>query len=566
MNKAWHLRDFDSKKADLLSANLGISLTLSRVLLNRGISEMVEAERFLFHTLYDLHDPYLLKDMSLAVDRIKMAIVKGEKVMVLGDYDVDGITSLALLYEFFRINNLDPIPYLPHRIDEGYGISDSAVSAAISSKVDLFISVDCGITAISEIEKLKNSGVDVIVIDHHRPKDNLHPPADAIIDPWQNDCSYPDKDLAAVGLVFKVLEAMLGIKDERLLGFLDLVCLGTVADVASLKGENRILIKEGLKILAETERVGLKELFNAASLSKDKVSVRNIAFVLGPRLNAAGRIDSAEDAFRLLISKDKIEAEALASKLEESNRRRREIEAEILKESLRAVDQEVDFSKDNIVIVKGRDWHPGVLGIVASKLADKYYRPSIVFSESDILLKGSGRSIPDFNIFKAVSLCTDILEEFGGHAAACGISLKRENWTKFKSKMFDLTQEAFKEVSLVSKIELDGELDFGQMNDSFFKDLELLEPFGTENSEPLFLTSSVKVVSSIRPLARNFYKFWVRKGDFSQQVLYKDKDGDNLPKVGELIDIAYIPSVGIWKGVKSVTLFLEDFRLSKDDA
>ncbi|MDP8216041.1 MAG: single-stranded-DNA-specific exonuclease RecJ [Candidatus Kaelpia imicola] len=566
MSKVWHLRDFDSKKAEVLSANLSISLALSRLLLNRGISEIVEAERFLFHTLYDLYDPYLLKDMGLAVARIKRAIVKGERVMVLGDYDVDGITSLALLYEFFRINSLEPIPYLPHRIDEGYGISDSAVSAAISSKIDLFISVDCGITAIGKIERLKNSGIDVIVIDHHRPKGDLHPPADAIIDPWQRDCNYPDRDLAAVGLVFKVLEAILGIEDKRLLGFLDLVCLGTVADVASLKGENRILVKEGLKILAKTERVGLEKLFNIASLKKEKVSVKNISFVLGPRLNAAGRVDSAEDAFKLLMSKDRTEAEALASKLEESNRKRREIEADILKESLRAVEREIDFSRDNIVIVKGRDWHPGVLGIVASKLADKYYRPSIVFSESDMLLKGSGRSIPDFNIFKAVALCTDILEEFGGHAAACGISLKRENWDNFKDRMSDLTLEAFKDVSLVPKIELDGELDFGRIDDSFFKDLKLLEPFGTENPEPLFLTSSVKVVSNVRPLARNFYKFLVKKGDFSQQVLYKDRDGDNLPKVGELIDIAYIPSIGVWEGVKSVTLFLEDFRLSKGGA
>ncbi len=566
MSKVWHLHDFNSEKAEVLSANLGISLTLSRILLNRGISEVVEAERFLFHTLYDLYDPYLLKDMGLAVDRIKRAIVKRERVMVLGDYDVDGITSLALLYEFLSMNNLEPISYLPHRIDEGYGISDSAVNEAINSKVDLFISVDCGITAIEEIRKLKESGVDVIVIDHHRPKGNLCPKADAIIDPWQEDCNYPDRDLAAVGLVFKVLEAILGIEDKRLLRFLDLACLGTVADVASLKGENRIIVKEGLKVLAETERVGLKELFNVASLKKDRVSVRNIAFILGPRLNAAGRIDSAEDAFRLLISNDKAEAKALASKLEESNRRRREIEAEILKESLIAVEQEVDFTKENIIIVKGKNWHPGVLGIVASKLADKHYRPSIVFSESDGILKGSGRSIPDFNIFKAVSSSADMLEEFGGHAAACGISLKIENWEGFKVKMFSFTQKAFKEISLVSKIELDGELEFSAIDDAFFNDLELLEPFGAENPEPLFLTTSVKVVSNIRPLARNFYKFLVRKGDFSQQVLHKDKNGDNLPKVGELIDIAYIPSVGIWKGVKSVTLFLKDFRKSQDSA
>ena len=565
MSNLWHIHDCDFKQAEILSANLGISFNLSRILLNRGISDIVGAERFLFHNLYDLYDPYLLKDMSIAVDRIKKAIINKERVMVLGDYDVDGITSLALLYEFLKMNNIDIIPYLPHRIDEGYGISDSSVDAAIESKVDLFISVDCGITAVALIERLKSSKIDVIVIDHHRPKGEVVPPADAIIDPWQVDCNYPDKDLAAVGLVFKFLEAILGVEDKRLLDFLDLVSLGTVADVASLKGENRILVKEGLKVLSQTDRVGLKELFNIASLKKDRVSVRNIAFVLGPRLNAAGRIDSAEDAFRLLVSKDRAEAEGLASKLEESNRRRREIESNILKESLAVVEEEMDLLKDNIIIVKGRDWHPGVLGIVASKLADKYCRPSIVFSESDKILKGSGRSIPDFNIFKAISSCADILEEFGGHAAACGVAIKSENWDIFKDKMASLTDETFKEVSLVSKIELDGELELSAIDDTFFNDLELLEPFGVENPEPKFLTSSVKVNSNIRPLARNFYKFWVKKGSFSYQVLYKDKDGENLPKEGDLIDIAYTPSLGEWKGVKSVTLFLEDFREAENN-
>jgi single-stranded-DNA-specific exonuclease len=565
MSKLWHIHDCDFQKAATLSSKLGISINLSRIILNRGIADIVEAERFLFHNLYDLYDPYLLKDMDKAVERIKKAIVNKERVMVLGDYDVDGITSLTLLYQFLTINKLDVIPYLPHRIDEGYGISASAVNTALKSKVDLFISVDCGITAAVEIERLKGSGIDVIVIDHHRPKSDLEISADAVIDPWQAGCSYPDRDLAAVGLVFKFLQAIMGLEERRLLDFLDLVALGTVADVASLKGENRILVKEGLRVLAQTERIGLKKLFDVASLRQDRVNVRNIAFVLGPRLNAAGRIDSAEDAFRLLISEDPSEAEILAFKLEDSNKRRREIEAGILKESLIVVEEDGGYLKDNIIIVKGRDWHPGVLGIVASKLADRYYRPVIVFSDFGGIIKGSGRSIPDFNIFKAVSSCSDVLEEFGGHAAACGVSLKRDNWDSFKAIMTGLSEQAFKETPLTSRIELDGELELSAIDDALFKDLELLKPFGAENPEPKFLTLSVKVNSKIRPLARNFYKFWVNKGGFSQQALYRDKDGQNLPQEGELIDIAYTPSLGEWRGVKSVTLFLEDFRKSKTD-
>ncbi|MDD5613857.1 MAG: DHH family phosphoesterase, partial [Candidatus Omnitrophica bacterium] len=315
MKKVWQILSQDKKSSALLEQRLAVSSLLSKLILNRGIFDPVEAEKFLFNSLYDLPDPYLLKNMDKAVKRIKRALQMREKIMVLSDYDVDGVTSLALLYQFFKMNNIAINWYLPHRIDEGYGISMVAVDAAIKEKTDLFISADCGITADQEIARLKSSGCDVIVIDHHRPKAGSLPLADAIIDPWQEDCLYPDKDLAAVGLVFKVLQAIMGIESRELLDFLDLVCLGTVADVASLRGENRTLVKYGLKALANTRRRGLIELCNVASLKLENITVRNIAFVLGPRLNAAGRIDSAEDAFSLLVTDDTVKAQNLALKL-----------------------------------------------------------------------------------------------------------------------------------------------------------------------------------------------------------------------------------------------------------
>jgi len=559
MKKSWKVFPPDPEKIELFTKNLGLSPLLSQLLLNRGVLDILDAEKFLFSSFYGLPDPFQLKDMAKAVERLKSALQRKERVMVLGDYDVDGITSLALLYEFLNSQSVPVLHYLPRRIEEGYGISASAVKSAIEKGVTLFISVDCGITAFEEIKALKNKGVDVLIIDHHRPQRNVYPLADAIIDPWQEGCKYPEKDLAAVGLVFKFLQALSGVGDEKLMDFLDLVCLGTVADVSGLRGENRVLVKEGLKILKNTKREGLKQLFKAANLKQESISVRNIAFVIAPRLNAAGRMDSAECAFRLLVTESEEEAQSLANKLDIANKKRRSIESDILKQvySLLA---EFDFSKNKAIVVHGENWHPGVLGIVASRLADNYYRPCIVLSESQGLLKGSGRSVPEFNIFKAVSDCWEMLEEFGGHAAACGVTLKKENLSSFKEEFNKYVSYVYEKTPFLPKLNLDRVLDFNEINDNLFADLDVLSPYGAENPEPLFLSEAVKVITKPRALARKFYKFWVKKDNFSFQALFKDKDGDNLPQEGSLIDIAYTPSEGEWEGVKSVTLFLEDFK------
>ncbi len=559
MKKSWEVFPPDPERIELFTKNLGISSLLSQLLLNRGVLNLLDAEKFLFSSFYGLPDPFRLKDMAKAVERLKRAIQRKERVMVLGDYDVDGITSLALLYEFLNSQAVPVLHYLPHRIEEGYGISLAAVKNAIDEGVTLFISVDCGITAFEEIKALKNKGIDVLIIDHHRPQGDVYPEADAIIDPWQKGCEYPEKDLAAVGLVFKFLQASSGAGNEKLIDFLDLVCLGTVADVSGLRGENRVLVKEGLKILKNTKRMGLKQLFETARLKQESISVRNISFVIAPRLNAAGRMDSAECAFRLLVTESEEEAQSLANKLDAANKKRRTIELDILKQAA-ALLTGFDFSKDKAIVVHGGEWHPGVLGIVASRLADTYYRPCIVLSESQGLLKGSGRSVPEFNIFKAVSDCHEMLEEFGGHAAACGVTLKKENLNDFKAKLNKYAGCMYEKTPFLPKLKLDRVLDFSEINGGLFNDIDVLSPYGAENPEPLFLSESVRVITKPRALARKFYKFWVKKGEISFQALFKDKNGDNLPEVDSLIDIAYTPSEGEWEGVKSVTLFLEDYR------
>ncbi|MDP8233940.1 MAG: single-stranded-DNA-specific exonuclease RecJ [Candidatus Saelkia tenebricola] len=558
MSKIWEVFPSDIQKIELFTKNLGISPVLSQLLLNRGIADLLGAEKFLFSSFYGLPDSFRLKDMAKAVERVKQSIQRKEHVMILSDYDVDGITSLALLYEFFNSHNVSASYYLPHRIEEGYGVSKEAVKSAIDGGVSLFITLDCGITAFEEVKLLKDSGIDVLIIDHHRPHGDVYPKADAIIDPWQNGCEYPDKDLAAVGLVFKFLQALLGHQNEKLMDFLDLVCLGTVADVSGLRGENRVLVKEGLKILKNTKRKGLKELFKVAGLKQENISVRNISFIMAPRLNAAGRIDSAEGAFRLLVTESEEEAQDLAGKLDAANKKRRLIESDILKQA-NVLLEGFNFSENKVIVVYGENWHMGVLGIVASRLADTYYRPCIVLSESKGLLKGSGRSIPEFNIFQAVSDCCEILEEFGGHAAACGVALKKKNLNEFKEELNKYVSCVYEKAPFIPKLKLDRILGFNDISDSLFEDIEVLSPYGAENPEPRFMTESVKVITKPRALARKFYKFWVKKNSLSFQALFKSKDA-SIPQEGELIDIAYTPSEGEWEGVKSVTLFLEDYR------
>lgn len=561
MRKKWFLLKADPQKVISLTSQLGISTTLAELLLNRGIEDIMEAEKFLFKSLYDLPDPYELKDMEKTVERIRKAIQDREAIMLLGDYDLDGLTALALLWEFLNLNSAFTFWYLPHRIKEGYGISRNAIEFAKEKKISLFVSLDCGTTACEEVKALKNAGIDVLIVDHHKPRDNCYPPADGIVNPHQLECSYPEKELTSVGLTFKILQAFLGLHSSSLLDFLDLVCLGTVADVASLRGENRILVKYGLESLRETKRVGLKELFKVSGLKSQNIDLKDISYIIAPRLNARGRVGSAEDAFRLLLSRSPAEAEELAQKLESSNRERQKIEAQILKQAYLRVEQEVDFSQQKVILIAGEDWHPGVLGIVASRLADEYFRPCIVLSESDGILRGSGRSIPEFNILEAVSQCREMLEEFGGHRGACGIKLRMERLDDLKEGLNRYADGAYTIQAFSPKLRIDKEIDFDGINSDLLRDIQMLSPFGPENPEPLFLTRKVRVDSEPISLRRRFCKFWVKRRNFKYPAFLRNKLGEEkLVSQDEELDIVYIPTPDEWEGIRSIKLFLEDVR------
>jgi single-stranded-DNA-specific exonuclease len=559
MRKLWTIASPDWNKVSALSNQIGISPLLAHLLINRGICEPPQAERFLFSSFYDLPEPYLLKDMTEAVSLIREALHKNWKIMIFGDYDVDGITATALLYQFFISQGINPTVYLPHRVQEGYGINYSGVEIAKQKGINLFIAVDCGITAVDEIEALRREGIAVVVIDHHKPK-KIYPSANAIIDPWQEGCLYPEKDLASVGLVFKLLQAVLG-KDQKILNFLDLVALGTVADLADLRGENRVLVRYGLEVLNSNPRVGIKKLIQRAGLNKH-IGVREISFIIAPRLNAVGRISSAHDAFRLLITQDEQEAEQLAEKLERANRRRQELEGEVFKQVRAMLESEFDFSEQKAIVIKGKEWHPGVLGIVASRLIEEYGLPAIVLSEFEGILRGSGRSVSQLDIFKTVDSCSEFLEEFGGHSLACGVSLKIENFLNFKEKFCRIAKECFLKTPFQVSLEIDKELEFSEITGQLFNDLRLLSPFGPNNPEPLFLTRRVKVIEQPRRLNRGFYRAWVKKGNHVHQVLFRKDSLEGFTSGNKYLDCVYTPVLENWEGTESITLFLRDFKYS----
>jgi single-stranded-DNA-specific exonuclease len=561
--KKWDLEKVEEKLIKNIEDNLGVSHILALLLVNRGVKTLEEAEKFLHLTLYDVYEPYLLKDMDKAVGRIKKAINNKEKIYIHGDYDVDGVTSMAILYKFFKIYDLEVYYHIPHRIEEGYGISKKAISEAKEKKINLFIAVDCGITSYSLTKELLGSGIDVIIIDHHRPKKGINlPQAYAIIDPWQKKCSYPNKDITSSGLVFKLIHALLGINNEFIWNILDLVSLGLIADVSPLVGENRILVKYGLEKLKATSNLGLRALINIAGLNKEQIRARAVSYIIAPRLNAMGRISSACDSFKILITESEEEAEKLASVLDEHNRERQQIESKILLEAVESLESKCNFKEEKILVLSGNSWHRGVVGIVASKIVDRYNRPAIVLDEEDGVLQGSGRSIKNFHIFDALSNCDEILEEYGGHAYACGLVLKKENFFSFKEKINSYADSILKGEDLIPKVRIDAMLELKEIDENLIREISLLSPFGSGNPEPVFLTQDLTILTQPQSLPRKGTKFWVKKGNLSYEAVGFGIDiNPEIFKIGSNINLVYVPRINEWEGIKSVNLYIKDFKL-----
>ncbi len=554
---------------ELLSARLARDLDLSpvtaRVLVNRGITTPEEVRRFLRGGTGDLHPPFLLKDTDLGVSRILEAVERGERITVYGDYDVDGVTGTALLYLTLKKLGARVDYYIPSRLEEGYGLHGSALEELAGKGVGLLVTVDCGISAWEEVKYAARLGMDVVVTDHHEAGAIL-PEAAAVINPKRRECSYPFKGLAGVGVAYKLAQALFvqaGMGGEEL-GLLDLVALGTVADVVPLLDENRILVAQGLKVMASGRRPGLLALGEKAGLDLARVGSGHLAFVLGPRLNAVGRLGEALKSVSLLTTGDLKQARALAEDLEGKNRRRQELEAQILREAVEIIDREVDLEQNRVLVLASTGWHEGVIGIVASRLVERYYRPVVLVALEGEIGKGSARSIPGFDLYQALNQCGYLLERYGGHEGAAGFSIRASNLEVFREKLNRLAFEWLSAGDLVPVTTVDGEVGADDLDIDLARELRGLEPFGLGNPAPVLLCRGLEV-STARKVGKNGDHWKIRfktpYGSVLEGIGFKLSDrGETMIPSDGTVEVLFSPEVNTWNGRESLQLKVRDLR------
>jgi len=539
-----------------LSKELGISKVLAQILVNRKVNSPAEAEKFLKAGIGDLFSPHLFSDMPKAIGLVKKALENKEKVMVFGDYDVDGITSTVLVKNTLVSLGLDVLHHIPHRIKEGYGLNKEIINFAKENKVKLMVTADCGTANHKEVEGLRQANIDVIVTDHHEPQDLNLPAASSMINPKLKHSGYPYRDLAGVGVAYKFCQA---VTNSLLSEDLDLVTLGTIADSVPLNGENRIIAKEGLARMGQTKRPGLRALIENAGIENKKFNSTYVSFIIAPRLNASGRMSNAEVSLKLLMSESREEAQGLAKELEQFNRQRQKVESKILEEAEEMINREINFKEQKVIVIAKEDWHQGVLGIVASKLADRFYRPAIVISLNEDLCKGSARSIKNFHLFDALVHCKELLDSFGGHAHAAGLLITKDNIDDFRKSINKLAHDRLKIEDLLPSMDIDLEFPLSDLNENMVRELEALEPFGMGNSEPLFYTRSLKLKGQVQSLSRQTLKFWVTDGLVTCQVIAFGMSSllDSLMQAGSF-DLVYTPKIDSWRDDESLILEAKD--------
>ena len=492
--REWRLREpADPDNVAQLAAELGVDPVLATLLINRGVKTFEEARSFFRPSLSALHDPFLMKDMDKAVARLEKAISSSEKILVYGDYDVDGTTAVALVYSF--IHKLNPLAdfYIPDRYDEGYGVSRKGIDWAAENGFSLIITLDCGIKAIDKVEYAAGKGIDIIICDHHLPEDEI-PAAAAVLDPKREDCNYPFDDLSGCGVGFKLVQAYSqthGIDFDHLLPLLDLLVVSIASDLVTVVGENRVLAHFGLKRLNEQPRVGLQAMIDLANLEPGHITIDDIVFKIGPRINAAGRMESGRLAVELLTAEDAHTAMSIGGKINDNNNERKSIDREITREALEMVQNGTCYSSQNAVIVYGKDWNKGVVGIVASRLVEAFYKPTFVLTRSNGFVTGSARSVRGFDLYDAISSCADLLENFGGHIYAAGLTMKEENLPEFTARIDKYVSSHITTEMATPVVEVDSEINFAQITPKFFRILKQFQPFGPGNSSPVFLTKNV---------------------------------------------------------------------------
>ena len=562
MNKKWQIYDIDENKIEKISKKYGLNKLLATILVNRNIIDEKNIEMFLKPTRNDFYNPFLISDMEKAVERIIKAIKEKENVTIYGDYDVDGITSITVLKSFLQDRGLEVSTYIPNRLDEGYGLNNSAIEKIAKAGCQLMITVDCGISAIEEIEYANSLGIETVITDHHEPVEEL-PNAFAVIDNKRKDSTYPFRELAGVGVVFKLIQAIsikLNLKEEEYLKYLDIVCIGTISDIVPLVDENRVITKLGLMLVKQTKNIGLRAILQVSGYSK--IDSNTISFGIAPRINACGRMGVAEEALELFLSKNVNQVNELARKLNERNRVRQETEKEIFESAKRQI-EEKNLNQSNTIVVAGENWHHGVIGIVSSKITDMYFKPSILLSfEKDGIGKGSGRSIPGFDLHDALMRCNDCIEKFGGHSMAIGITIKRENFEKLKNKLEEIAvEEHINEI--VPVIKIDAKIDLSEINKDMVESLKQLEPFGEGNKMPIFAFKNLKI-DSIRALSEGKHlkltlkdnNFIVSAIGFNMGELVEDY------RIGDKVDIVGTLEINSFNGMDSIQINMKDMMKS----
>ena len=492
--KNWKLQKVDQTLTNKLASDLNVSKDIAKLLILRGVDSFIAAKNFFRPELKNVHDPFLMKGMKDAVNRINRAKSQNESILLFGDYDVDGTSAVSMMYTFFKDQNINVNYYIPDRYSEGYGFSKQGIDYAVNQKNSLIITLDCGIRAVQQTTYANSKNIDVIICDHHNVAEEL-PNAISILNPKQPDCLYPNKNLSGCGVGFKFISAYSihnNIKKEETYKYLDLLALSLIADIMSLTGENRIYTFYGLKKINQNPCVGLKALINLLS-KNNLIKSSDISFGIAPLINAAGRMSHATNAVKLLIESNSQEAEVYAKILYENNKDRREVEKEITNQALEMIDNKMHTS-----VVSSTNWHKGVVGIVASKLLEKYYKPTIVFVEKDGFLTGSARSVKGFNIYEAIKECEDLCEKFGGHMYAAGLTIKLENFDLFKIKFENIVRKKIQPEQKINIIDIDLEIDLDSIDGRFYRILKQFEPFGPDNLNPIFSTENLNINGPLR--------------------------------------------------------------------
>ncbi len=565
MELRWDVLDQVSKdEVNKLSQSLRIPPVIARMLLCRGISEVEAARRFFEPSLDLLYDPFILDDMQRGVDRLRRAVLSDEKILIYGDYDVDGITSVSFLYLILKELGAQVSYYIPDRQSEGYGLSIAGIEAARESGTNLIITVDCGITGHLEIDAARKLGIDVIVCDHHEPGETL-PNAYAVIDPKVGDSPYPFRELAGVGVTYKLCQGLLlrmEIDLSILENYLELVAIGTAADIVPLVDENRVFVREGIEKLNESENIGIKALLQVAGLSGKEVSTGHIVFIVAPRINAVGRMGDAERAVKLLTTEDPAEAAEIANVLEMENRHRKNVDEETFHQALAIAEEQYAEGRARSLILHQRGWHPGVIGIVASRVVERFYRPTVLISVDNGVGKGSARSIEGFDLHDALKQCEDLLIGFGGHKYAAGLSIAEENIPAFHKRFEQVAASQLVPEQLIPKLTIDAELRLHEIDALFLKLLRMFAPFGPLNTRPVFMSRSLQVLGTPTIVGGNHLKFKVRDGGAAFEVIGFGM-GHHLPRVQQAehgLDLVYVIEENEYNGRKTIQLRAKDLR------